>query len=100
MGAHYLSDVVMGGFIGVLVTRALAVAFARGRLPFRMRPRTAAALRDSEELLRKFKEIATLQRIDVPRPADRATDFAQGALAARGLGMRRLAERLQEAATA
>jgi lipid A 4'-phosphatase len=42
MGAHYLSDVVMGGFIGVVVTRALAVAFARGPLPFRMRPRTAA----------------------------------------------------------
>jgi membrane-associated phospholipid phosphatase len=42
MGAHYLSDVVMGGFIGVVVTRGLSVAFARGRLPFRMRPRTAA----------------------------------------------------------
>jgi membrane-associated phospholipid phosphatase len=42
MGAHYLSDVVMGGFIGVIVTRALAVAFARGRLPFRLRPRAAA----------------------------------------------------------
>ena len=54
----------------------------------------------SEELLRKFKEIATLQRIDVLRPADRATDFAQGALAARGLGMRRLAERLEKLATA
>jgi membrane-associated phospholipid phosphatase len=42
MGAHYLSDVVMGGFIGVVVTRALAVAFARGRLPFRLRPQAAA----------------------------------------------------------
>ena len=42
MGAHYLSDVVMGGFIGVVVTRGLAVAFARGRLPFRLRPRAAA----------------------------------------------------------
>jgi lipid A 4'-phosphatase len=42
MGAHYLSDVVMGAFIGVLVTRMLAVALARGRLPFRLRPRAAA----------------------------------------------------------
>jgi membrane-associated phospholipid phosphatase len=42
MGAHYLSDVVMGAFIGVLVTRALAAAFAQGRLPFRLRPRAAA----------------------------------------------------------
>src|SRR5256885_1834888 len=31
MGAHYLSDVIMGAFIGVLVTRALAVGFAEGR---------------------------------------------------------------------
>ncbi|TMJ56595.1 MAG: phosphatase PAP2 family protein [Alphaproteobacteria bacterium] len=42
MGAHYLSDVVMGGFTGVLVTRALAAALAQGRLPFRLRPRAAA----------------------------------------------------------
>ena len=31
-GAHYLSDVVVGGFIAVLVTRAVAVGFARFRL--------------------------------------------------------------------
>ena len=42
MGAHYLSDVVMGAFIGVLATRALAVALARGRPSFRLRPRAAA----------------------------------------------------------
>jgi membrane-associated phospholipid phosphatase len=42
MGAHYLSDVIMGAFVGVLATRMLAVALARGRLPFRLRPRTAA----------------------------------------------------------
>ncbi len=58
-----------------------------------MRPRIAAALRDNEELLRTFKQIATLQRIDVDRPPDRATDFAGGARAARELGMSRLAER-------
>jgi lipid A 4'-phosphatase len=42
MGAHYLSDVVMGGVIGVLVTRAVATAFAKGRLPFRLGPPPAA----------------------------------------------------------
>jgi lipid A 4'-phosphatase len=41
MGAHYLSDVVMGAFIGVLSARALAVLFARGWPAFRLRPRAA-----------------------------------------------------------
>jgi len=59
-----------------------------------MRPRAAAALRENAELLRSFKEIATLQRIDVSPPADSPTDFAAGAAHARELGMRRLAERL------
>jgi 5'-3' exonuclease len=59
-----------------------------------MRPRTAAALRDNGELLLKFKRIATLQRIEVDPPLERSTDFAAGALAARELGMKRLAERL------
>jgi 5'-3' exonuclease len=59
-----------------------------------MRPRVAAALRENAELLRKFKQIATLQRIDVEPPINRSTDFAMGALSARELGMRRLAERL------
>jgi len=31
-GAHYLSDVAMGGFVAVLVTRAVAAGFARYRL--------------------------------------------------------------------
>jgi DNA polymerase-1 len=61
-----------------------------------MRPRIAAALRDNAELLRTFKQIATLQLIDVEPPADRTTDFAGGARVARGLGMRRLAERLEQ----
>jgi len=65
-----------------------------------MRPRTAASLRENEELLRTFKRIATMQLIDVQRPADRDTDFAGGALAARELGMRRLAERLEKMAAA
>jgi DNA polymerase-1 len=73
-----------------------AAAGARGS----MRPRTAAALLENEELLLAFKRIATLQRIDVQAPADHTTDFARGASVARELGMRRLAERLQKLATA
>jgi DNA polymerase-1 len=64
------------------------------------RPRATAALLANAELLRTFKEIATLRRIDVQRPADRATDFAAGAHAARELGMARLAERLEGLASA
>ena len=60
-----------------------------------MRPRIAATLREHAELLRTFREIATLQRIEVERPPDAATDFAGGAAKAGELGMRRLAERLQ-----
>ncbi|HEY3959852.1 MAG TPA: 5'-3' exonuclease H3TH domain-containing protein [Solirubrobacteraceae bacterium] len=63
-----------------------------------MRPRTATALLENAELLRTFKQIATLQRIDVERPPDRATDFASGALTARKLGMNHLAERLEKLA--
>jgi 5'-3' exonuclease len=59
-----------------------------------MRPRIAVALRENTELLRVFKEIATLQRIDVAPPANRASDFAGGARAARALGMNGLADRL------
>jgi 5'-3' exonuclease len=61
-----------------------------------LRPRMAGALRENAELLRTFKRIATLQRIDVKRPPDRDTDFTAGARAAGELGMRRLAERLQK----
>jgi 5'-3' exonuclease len=66
----------------------------------RVRPRATAALLANAELLRAFKEIATLRRIDVRRPPDRATDFSAGADAARELGMVRLAERLEEKAAA
>jgi 5'-3' exonuclease len=65
-----------------------------------MRPRVAATLREHAELLIAFKEIATLQRIEVRPPADRATDFAGGAVVASELGMRRLAERLEKLARA
>jgi DNA polymerase-1 len=63
-----------------------------------MRPRIAAALRENDELLRKFKQIATLQEIEVELPPDAKTDFASGADCARELGMRRLAERLEKLA--
>jgi 5'-3' exonuclease len=65
----------------------------------RTRPRATAALLANAELLRTFKDIATLRRIDMRRPPDRATDFAAGAGAARQLGMARLAERLKSLAT-
>lgn len=65
-----------------------------------MRPRIAAALRENAELLRTFKQIATLQRIEVEPAPDRATDYAGGARVAGELGMRRLAERLENLAEA
>ncbi len=64
-----------------------------------MRPRVAATLRENAELLRKFKQIATLQRIDVEPPTHREPDFAGGARVAGELGMRRLAERLENLAS-
>jgi 5'-3' exonuclease len=79
----------------------LEALLAAAHLPLPpLRPRLVGALRDNEQLLLTFKRIATLQRIDVPAPAERETDFAAGAVSARELGMRRLAERLQKLATA
>lgn len=61
------------------------------------RPRIAAALTDNADELRAFREIATLRPTQLALPADRPTDLAGGAAAARGLGMNRLAERLEAA---
>jgi 5'-3' exonuclease len=61
------------------------------------RPRIAAALRDCGDELRAFKEIACLRESEVELPADRETDLAGGAEAARRYGMNRLAERLENA---
>jgi 5'-3' exonuclease len=83
----------------LLVARSPA-AVVRASAQGDMRPRTAATLRENEQLLRTFKQVATLQRIDVARPPDRVTDFAGGSRVARELGMHRLAERLEEMATA
>jgi DNA polymerase-1 len=77
-----------------------ATAAATVRASAVMRPRTAASLRENAELLRTFKEIATLQRIDVQPPPDRPTDFATGAGVAGEMGMKRLAERLAGMAAA
>jgi 5'-3' exonuclease len=66
-----------------------------------MRPRTAAALCENEELLGTFKRIATLVEIDgIVRPPDAVSDFARGALAAQDLGMKQLAVRLERMASA
>ena len=63
-----------------------------------LRPRVAATLREHDEMLRTFKQIATLVEIDVKRPPDAPTDFAAGAVAAQEIGMKRLAERLEQLA--
>jgi len=63
---------------------------------YEMRPRMGAALRDGAEDLRAFKEIATLVQVPVDLPPDTPTDWLSAAAAARGRGMRRLAERLEK----
>jgi len=54
-----------------------------------------AALCTQADELRAFKEIATLQDVDVDLPADTPTDYSRAAGAARALGMERLANRLE-----
>jgi 5'-3' exonuclease len=62
------------------------------------RPRLRGALLEGRERLLAFKAIATLRDAGVKRPADRPTDWASAAGAARERGMNRLAERLERAA--
>lgn len=69
-----------------------AIAGAAGE-----KPRVAAALSAQADELRTFKDIATLREPAVERPPDAGTDLRGGARAARALGMRRLAERLEKA---
>jgi 5'-3' exonuclease len=57
-----------------------------------------AALCTQADELRAFKEIATLQDIDVKRPPDTPTNWAGAAKAARERGMERLAGRLEQLA--
>lgn len=84
------------GSLERLLEAAAQLATKVPRSSEEMRPRTAATLREHDAQLRDFKRIATLQQLDVALPGDRDTDFAAGAVAARELGMRRLAERLEE----
>jgi DNA polymerase-1 len=64
------------------------------------RPKLRGALIEARDELLAFKEIATLRDAGVERPADRPTDWAGAAGAARELGMNRLAERLKKAGAA
>ncbi|MGE5280938.1 MAG: 5'-3' exonuclease [Chloroflexota bacterium] len=58
------------------------------------RPALRATLLDAADDLRAFKEIATLRDAGVEPPPDRETEWRAAAAAARKLGMKRLAERL------
>jgi 5'-3' exonuclease len=60
--------------------------------------RVRGALLDQRDELLRFREIATLQKIDVELPPDTPLDAAGAAAAARERGMNRLAERLEKAA--
>jgi 5'-3' exonuclease len=62
------------------------------------KPSVRAALCTQADELRAFKEIATLQDVDVELPPDTPTDYAEAAAAARELGMERLAKRLEQLA--
>ncbi len=62
------------------------------------RPKLRAALLEGREELLAFKDIATLRDAGVEPPPDRDTDRQGAATAARGLGMNRLAARLEGAA--
>jgi 5'-3' exonuclease len=60
----------------------------------REKPGVRKALLADPDLLRSFKDIATLRQVEVELPPDRRLDTEAGAAAARELGMNRLAERL------
>lgn len=76
---------------------SLEAAIASAQTATGEKPRIGAALREHADELRGYLEIATLQRVDVARPADRVTDLEAGANVAEVLGMRRLAVRLRAA---
>ena len=62
------------------------------------RPKLRGALIEGREDLLAFKDIATLRDAGVEPPADRPTDWAGAAAAARAHGMNRLADRLEQSA--
>jgi 5'-3' exonuclease len=59
-------------------------------------PAVRRALIEQAAELRSFRDIALLRDVELERPADAPTDHANGAAAARELGMNRLAERLEK----
>ena len=61
------------------------------------RPKIALTLREHADQLRVFREVATLRALELEPPPDRETDLEAGAQAALGLGLRRLAERIETA---
>jgi DNA polymerase-1 len=65
----------------------------------REKPAVRRALIEQAAELRAFRDIALLREAPVSPPPDTPTDYARGAEAARELGMRRLAERLENLAT-
>lgn len=82
------------GAKGVGEKTAAALLTRHGSLEAALTGKLAASAAE----LRTFKEMASLRRLDVERPPDRATDRAGGAEAVRALGMNRLAERLASSA--
>jgi 5'-3' exonuclease len=94
-GARGIGEKTAAELLRVHGTLETAIANAASE-----RPRVAAALRDQAQELRAFKEIASLVQLPIERPDDRPTDFVSAAVAARGLGMARLGERLDGFAAA
>ena len=64
----------------------------------REKPGVRRSLVEQAAELRMFRDVAQLRTVAVERPPDAPTDFAGGAAAARALGMKRLAERLERLA--
>ena len=76
------------GSLEALLDNALAIT----------RPKLRTTLLECRDELLTYKDIATLREAKVKRPADRETDWAGAATAARERGMNRLAERLEKLA--
>jgi DNA polymerase-1 len=92
-GAKGIGEKTAGELLRAHGDLETAIANARDE-----RPRVAAALRDQADELRAFREIATLQPIEVACPPDAPTDALGAARAAEQRGMGRLAARLERMA--
>jgi len=61
------------------------------------KPTAGAAVRaipEQAEMLRVFRDVATVRRLDVARPSDTPLDRVAAAIAARAIGLTRIADRL------